>query len=512
MDGSDHARWGLGARRHYALTWGIADSFGGMTEAMLHRSRAFVRDGGVPVSVLTFDHRTDYALLATRLRESGDLIDGMTLTNLWDWLREHPLPGGSLRLDRDVFDPLAAGDPASVAVVSGDGRVLRRERHGGDGRVLQRDHFRLDGTLLLSERRDTRERGRAGGTSVVLCDGSGAPVRSWNRMRYLYEAWLDRLTRTRPSALIVDSKTLARSLLGYRRAHVVTAHVVHASHLVGSRRPDGRLRESRRRVFERLDGFDLVAVLTERQRADVERLLGPQPGVRVIPTSRRRRPTARAGAAESVAVGANGETPPADATPPADETLPAGETPPARPVGAGAVLAALTARKRVGDAVRAVLSPGAPSGATLDVYGDGDEADALRSLSAELGGGLRVRFHGFDPAARNRLDRASYLLLTSTSEGLPLVLIGAMAAGCVPIAYDIPYGPADLIRDRRNGFLVPDGDVAGLVDALRELAALDDRARQRMRRRARRSARAFDDHAVTRLWARELRAAAERRT
>ena len=73
---------------------------------MLQRSRAFVRLGGVSVDILTFDARPDYAVVEQRLRDRGDLIDGIRLLNLYDWLRDNPLPGGSLRLHLHPFTPL----------------------------------------------------------------------------------------------------------------------------------------------------------------------------------------------------------------------------------------------------------------------------------------------------------------------------------------------------------------------------------------------------------------------
>ena len=45
----------------FAVTWSIPDDYGGMTAAMLARSSAFSRLGGVPVDVLTFDARPDTA-------------------------------------------------------------------------------------------------------------------------------------------------------------------------------------------------------------------------------------------------------------------------------------------------------------------------------------------------------------------------------------------------------------------------------------------------------------------
>jgi poly(glycerol-phosphate) alpha-glucosyltransferase len=86
-----------------------------------------------------------------------------------------------------------------------------------------------------------------------------------------------------------------------------------------------------------------------------------------------------------------------------------------------------------------------------------------------------------------------------------------MAAGCLPIAYDVAYGPADLIRDGRNGFLVPPGDVEALATALARARTLPPRRIAAMRRHAVRSARRFDDERIVAVWSRELRRAAATR-
>lgn len=491
--------------RHFAVTWSIPDGYGGMTAAMLARSSSFARLGGVPVQVLTFDACPDTPALEARLRERGAIADGVSIVNLVEWLRSNPLPGGRLRLDEGEFTPLddGAGDrggaPAAVAddvLRRDDGRVIARVRRDADGRVLQIDHLRDDGTLVLSDRRDRRERGTLGGRTLVLCDGTGAPVRSWRRAWPLYTAWLDALTTGHPAFMIVDSKTIAPFMLEYRRANVVTAHVVHASHRAapGARHP---IRASRREVFERLDDFDLVALLSRRQADEVAAIVGPH---------------------EHVAVIANAKPPESSSRPRssrAPRSSPAGASMPDRPVGAGIMLASLTARKRVSHAIRAVATAsgsapatGGPAGLSLDVYGDGEERAELEHLAAEVPG---VRLHGFVPDARQHLAQASFLLLTSRSEGFPLVLVEAMAAGCIPIAYDLRYGPADLIRDGRNGFLVKPGDVDALSAAIASLQRMPPRRLAAMRRAAVRSARAFDERRVVATWARELSWAQARR-
>ncbi|AWB94551.1 hypothetical protein DCE93_01760 [Agromyces badenianii] len=465
----------LPAGRHFAVTWSIPDRFGGMTDALLRRSAAFHRVGGVDVEVLTFDDRPDTPELEQELRERGVLAPGVRISNLYDWLREHPLPGGSLKLDGDEFTPLAAHDAAETRR-RGDA-VMSRVRLDGDGRTLQIDHYRENGTLLVSDRRDTRERGVPGGRSIVLCDADGRPVRSWRRIWSLYRAWLDAVTGGRPSCLIVDSKTIAPFMLTYRRPHAITAHVVHASHRATEADASSPIRQSRREVLEQLDGFDLVALLSRRQRDDLEQIVGRHDHIAVIPNPR---------------------------------PMLSPRTPVRREPDRGVVLAALTRRKRVSHAIDAVQAANTYAGVRvhLDVYGDGESRAALEERIIDP---AAVRLHGFDPDARRHLFAASFLLLTSHSEGFPLVLVESMAAGCLPIAYDIPYGPADLIRDGRNGFLVPAGDVDALADAIVRLQRMSPRRVARMRASAVRSARAFDEERVVRVWSRELHHAAVRR-
>ncbi|MFC9560208.1 glycosyltransferase [Agromyces sp. NPDC056965] len=468
--------------RHFAVTWSIPDAFGGMTDAMLRRSAAFHRVDGVDVDVLTFDTRPDTPDVELALRERGALAPGVRITNLYDWLRRHPLPGGSLRLDRDAFTPLAPDDAGEVRQ-RGD-RVMSRSRLDADGNALQTDHYRDDGTLLLSDRHDTSERGVLGGRSVVLCDGEGRPVRSWRRLWTLYRAWLDALTAGEASFMIVDSKTMAPFMLEYRRAHVVTAHVVHASHraTASAMASDAHpIRLSRRDVLERLDDFDVVAVLSRRQRDDLEQIIGRHDHLAVIPNPR----------------------------PLAPDDAPARDSSPRDPAR-GVVLAALTRRKRVSHAIAAVQAANARAGVDvrLDVYGDGESRPALQRRITDP---AAIELHGFDPDARRHLPDASFLLLTSHSEGFPLVLVEAMAAGCLPIAYDIPYGPADLIRDGRNGFLVPPGDIDALAAAIERLQRMSPRRVARMRAAAVRTASRFDEERVTRIWARELRHAEVRK-
>jgi glycosyltransferase involved in cell wall biosynthesis len=69
---------------------------------------------------------------------------------------------------------------------------------------------------------------------------------------------------------------------------------------------------------------------------------------------------------------------------------------------------------------------------------------------------------------------ASAFALSSLHEGLPGVLIQALACGCPVVSTDCPSGPREILEGGRYGRLVPVGDHEALASAL--LACLDDRS------------------------------------
>jgi poly(glycerol-phosphate) alpha-glucosyltransferase len=435
-----------------------------MTAAMLRRSRSFRQIGGVDVDILTLDDRPDYPEYAERLRASGELIDGLRIRNLWDELREKlPAPRGAMPPVPELLHP-EDGD----VVASHGGTVLSRVRRGADGRLVAVDRFRRDGSLLATERSDAERK-------IVLYAVDGTPIRSWKTSWGLYRWWFDRLTGGKPSFLLVDSKTAARSVAGYRRDNVTTVHIVHASHRQGGRA--GELRPTREYVMRRAGEFDAIVVLTTRQQADLAddlAAVGVEARIRTIP---------------------NGVDLPMDVDI-------------ARAAGHGVVVASLNTRKRLTHAVEAIAAAhAADPRVEADIFGEGPREAVIRRRIRRLGMEDHVRLRGHDPAARLSFRTAGFSLLTSTSEGLPLVLVESMAAGCIPIAYDIRYGPADMIRDGVDGFLIPEGDIDAMARRIVELQSMPPAQIEGMRRRAIAKAAEFSDAAVTSRWSRELRAA-----
>lgn len=98
----------------------------------------------------------------------------------------------------------------------------------------------------------------------------------------------------------------------------------------------------------------------------------------------------------------------------------------------------------------------------LDIYGEGEQRQELFDAVNLLN--MNIMIH---PPTKHILDcyrKSSILVSTSLFEPFGLVISEAMSCGLPVVAYDCPYGPASIISDGEDGFLIPNGDVAAFVD------------------------------------------------
>lgn len=120
--------------------------------------------------------------------------------------------------------------------------------------------------------------------------------------------------------------------------------------------------------------------------------------------------------------------------------------------------------------------------ARLVILGEGRERNALQGLVAKLGVEQDVNLPGFVANPYRYMARANLFVLSSRHEGLPTVLIEALACGCPVVSTDCPSGPREILDGGQYGSLVQVGDVAALTDAM--LKVLDQSPspeRQRLR-------------------------------
>jgi glycosyltransferase involved in cell wall biosynthesis len=129
----------------------------------------------------------------------------------------------------------------------------------------------------------------------------------------------------------------------------------------------------------------------------------------------------------------------------------------------------------------------------LLLVGDGGERTELMSQAMDLGD--RIRFVGHQADAWPYFCMADIFVLPSHTEGSPLVLLEAMAAG-LPIVATTVGGIPEVVRDGESAVLVPSADVKRLASSLSALAR-DPALREALGSAARVSVQQFSPQAYT---------------
>jgi len=96
---------------------------------------------------------------------------------------------------------------------------------------------------------------------------------------------------------------------------------------------------------------------------------------------------------------------------------------------------------------------------------------ALEKLIAAAGLQGRVQLAGFRPNPYPWMRAAELLVLSSEREGLPGVLVEALACGTRVVSTDCPSGPREVLRGDLARWLVPNGDAQALADTMRAALA-----------------------------------------
>jgi poly(glycerol-phosphate) alpha-glucosyltransferase len=411
---------------------------GGYTVSTLRRAAQFAEHGGVNPVLLTFDFWPDYEQVQSEFVGEGLMSEQTNLRNLLQDARREP---GFLR-QAAVTGTAEAELPGLVmadADLDSQGRPWRAiATDSATGAIAHTDFFDLNGQPVL---RVPYVTGRAdwhqAPIRITVFDADGSVAGSLDGFGGLYRAWVQHVLDTSPASLpnvvVCESRQLGELLVDLPGDNLRLVHTVHSNHTSAPYQWDSPIDGLWASWFELVDGFDAVLWLTETQRHAVEQRFGPRDNFWVVPHAVDVEPRSARERDPNLAV----------------------------------MIGRLVALKRLDQAFAAFRSVVAQNPkARLAIFGEGPDEQRLRSLAAELGIQRSVEFRGHRADAADQLGEAAALVLTSTYEGQPLVILEALARGCPVVSYDINFGPSDMVVDGVNGVLVADGDVAAMADAL----------------------------------------------
>ncbi|MGL5273346.1 MAG: glycosyltransferase family 4 protein [Phocaeicola sp.] len=114
---------------------------------------------------------------------------------------------------------------------------------------------------------------------------------------------------------------------------------------------------------------------------------------------------------------------------------------------------------------------------TLYIYGD--DSKEITEYVEKLGLQNHCKLHPITSNVEKELVKHSILALSSRSEGFGMVMCEAMACGVPPVAFNCPYGPAEIIRHNEDGLLVEAENSEALSEGIIQLIE-DEALRKKM--------------------------------
>lgn len=135
----------------------------------------------------------------------------------------------------------------------------------------------------------------------------------------------------------------------------------------------------------------------------------------------------------------------------------------------------------------------------LSIFGQGNLKQKLLDLIESLSLKNVVWLENPVSDIKDKYLDSSLLLMTSRYEGLPMSLLEAQCCGLPMVSYTCKCGPRDIIRDGKNGYLIPEGDVLLFAENVKKI--IENQAlRKEMGKQSKELSANFQEDRIMGLW------------
>lgn len=135
----------------------------------------------------------------------------------------------------------------------------------------------------------------------------------------------------------------------------------------------------------------------------------------------------------------------------------------------------------------------------LNIYGEGvlkhDLDEQIKTLKLENS----CFIHPPVTDIQEKYQENAFYVMSSRFEGFGLALVEAMSYGLPCISFDCPYGPSNIIKDRKDGLLVENGNVQALADGICHLIEHED-IRRKLGQNARKNILRYSPEKIMKQW------------
>lgn len=473
-------KWGLGLI--YTVTSTLPPNHGGRTKALLKRIQ-FIYDAlGIKQTILTTNYNIEYPEVLAEFREKGILNKDTQVINLYDWLSGYDLfniPKTTFKKEKKYkAQPVALSNYTTRTNKKGD--IVRYYDKNDETYLLYRKfyedsevvHFEdvmtpgvkhkviryeyntygylhkktyyaarknmkvsemmydLDGNIYCQKWFEENKQGKPEATSILIYR-DGRVVRSFTNDKALFAYFYNEMFKD-GDIVFNDARLLDEPLIDNQHA-IKPVLVFHSSHLTGD-----NIKGSYRYAIDHHENIAKYIVLTTQQKQDILAQSDvPEHKIQVIP-----------------------------------HFIEPSTRPEQERKNQFVYLGRFSKEKRIDHIVKAFkLFKAKGYDTKLKLYGgvSGPEQEEIKNLISKEKLAEVVEIEPFTnhPKEVFRESRAS--ILTSTYEGFGLSMMESINEGCPVLAYDIRYGPNEIIEEGENGYLIPTGDIEALAQAMERI-------------------------------------------
>ncbi|MBO1199411.1 glycosyltransferase [Staphylococcus simiae] len=429
---------------------------GGLTASLLNKTRILYDYNKIKSKILTFHADQNFNNIKNEIQRRYELENKTDILNINEYFRERGLKYTTNKYSVDISDltKVKVNDSTTEFYNNGIKRleikyknnILTEVKHFTDNSICFKkdivDHdgflywtsfyidaklsrqifYRKDGSAFQSREYDSTNN-KKNIKNIVLFDDSILRFNSFDEFKTYF---IEKFIEDRCTYIIGEARAQDSVILNINDSRVRKIFMTHSIH----ERPDTKIiRLGNRKVLNNLNKIDGLVLLTNKQRGDIIKRFGERNNYYVIPHSI--------------------EIPKVVTKKDPNKIV---------------IISRLHEEKRLDHAIKAFKKVIQKSpDAKLYIYGDGDQKESLQNLINKLNVQHNVKLMGYTNNTNEVLQSATCSILTSKYEGFALVIQESIANGTPVIAYDIKYGPSDMIDNEKNGFLVSDGNIDELA-------------------------------------------------
>ena len=458
---------------HYVVTTTLPADFAGRTKALLKRTRVLNEQADIPCTIISTNYNPNYNEVYRSYVKKSYVSNEVNLVNIYDFLSNRSykkietdhqedetglmkyelkknqiyrfFDNGKYVLYKNYETPNNQLKFVDIMDPQNRKRKFRKEynRNGlchketvykqGTTNVLEEIFYDEDGKAYLNKTYN----GTAEKKLIRIYYFGPEDVIEFKNEKELIRYCFERMIE-KNSTVICDARFLDRPLIEMTVTGTKKIFLLHNSHESG-----GEMKSSYRYILEHYEELDHLVVLTEHQKEDLRKLIGDEEKISVIPHSVQISDKKTANQKRS---------------------------------NCFVFVGRLAPEKQVDHLIEAFrLKQEQLKEVTLEIYGTGEEQEKLEQLIAsyQLQDKVFLKGKTTEPEAVFARSKASFL--TSQYEGFGLVIIESLNNGCPVVAYDVKYGPRDLITDGENGLLIQPDDIESLAEAMVKMTTMEFR-------------------------------------